>query len=112
MHVLSSAPPGSAWTFGASILTFVFPELLFVLVACTLYVLYTKPELIPGHQIDERPVSYTPLPGQPTATAGEASGAAGASEGTGATAGDGAGATASDAADPESDEAATPEDRE
>ena len=95
MHVLSSAPPGSAWTFGASILTFVFPMLLFIAVASTLYVLYTKPELIPGHQIDERPVSYTPLPGQPTATASEA-----------------AGATASDAAEAESDEAATPEDRE
>jgi hypothetical protein len=95
VHVLSSAPPGSAWTFGASILTFVFPMLLFIAVASTLYVLYTKPELIPGHQIDERPVSYTPLPGQPTATASEA-----------------AGATASDAAEAESDEAATPEDRE
>ena len=97
MHVLSSAPPGSAWTFGASILTFVFPELLFIVVASTLYVLYTKPELIPGHQIDERPVSYTPLPGQPKATA------------TGAAA---TGATASDVAEAESDEAATPEDRE
>jgi hypothetical protein len=92
VHVLSSAPPGSAWTFGASILTFAFPMLLFIVVASTLYVLYTKPELIPGHQIDERPVSYTPLPGQPEATASEA-----------------AGATASDAAEPESDEAATPE---
>jgi hypothetical protein len=92
VHVLSSAPPGSAWTFGASILTFVFPMLLFIVVGSTLYVLYTKPELIPGHQMDERPVSYTPLPGQPKATASEA-----------------AGATASDAAEPESDEAATPE---
>jgi hypothetical protein len=92
VHVLSSAPPGSAWTFGASILTFAFPMLLFIVVASTLYVLYTKPELIPGHQMDERPVSYTPLPGQPKATASEA-----------------AGATASDAAEPESDEAATPE---
>jgi hypothetical protein len=69
VHVLSSAPPGSAWTFGASILTFAFPMFLFIAVACALYVLYTKPELIPGHQIDERPVSYTPLPGRPQATA-------------------------------------------
>jgi hypothetical protein len=92
VHVLSSAPPGSAWTFGASILTFVFPMLLFIVVASTLYVLYTKPELIPGHQIDERPVSYTPLPGQPEAAASGA-----------------AGATASEAAEPESHEAATPE---
>jgi hypothetical protein len=100
VHVLSSAPPGSAWTFGASILTFVFPMLLFIAVASTLYVLYTKPELIPGHQIDERPVSYTPLPGQPAATASETAGGT-ASE-----------TAASDAAEPESDEAATPEDRE
>lgn len=107
MHVLSSAPPGSAWTFGASIFT-LFPAFLFIVVACALYVLYTKPELIPGHQIDERPVSYTPLPGQPTATAGGASGAT-ASNAAGATE---AGATASDAAEAESDEAATPEDRE
>jgi hypothetical protein len=106
VHVLSSAPPGSAWTFGASILTFVFPEILFVVVACALYVLYTKPELIPGHQIDERPVSYTPLPGQPKATA------SGVAEAARATASEAAGATASDAAEAESDEAATPEDRE
>jgi hypothetical protein len=108
VHVLSSAPPGSAWTFGASIFT-LFPALLFIAVASTLYVLYTKPELIPGHQIDERPVSYTPLPGQPTATASEAAGATGATASE-ATASDAAGATEAGAT--ASDEAATPEDRE
>ena len=68
MHVLASAPPGSAWTFGGSILTFAFPMILFIVVACVLYVLYTKPETVPGHVIrpPERPVSYTPVAGLPS----------------------------------------------
>lgn len=59
----------SAWTFGGSILSFAFPMLLFIVVAGALYVLYTKPEFVPGHSAPglERPVSYTPVPGQPTA---------------------------------------------
>ena len=67
MHVLASAPPGSAWTFGGAILTFVFPMILFIVVGGALYVLYTKPELVPGHQVapPERPVSYTAVPGWP-----------------------------------------------
>ena len=40
----------SAWTFGGSILTFAFPMLLFIVVACALYIAYTKPELVPGHR--------------------------------------------------------------
>jgi len=58
----------SAWTFGSSILTFAFPMILFIVVASALYLLYTKPEFVPGHRPDalERPVSYTPVPGQPT----------------------------------------------
>jgi hypothetical protein len=73
VHILSAAPAGSAWTFGGSILTFVFPMILFIVVACALYVLYTKPELVPGHSVGdlERPVSYTPVPGQPAAAEGE-----------------------------------------
>jgi hypothetical protein len=61
----------SAWTFGGSILTFAFPMLLFIVVAGALYVLYTKPEFVPGHPAPglERPVSYTPVPGQPTVEA-------------------------------------------
>jgi hypothetical protein len=57
----------SAWTFGSSILTFAFPMILFIVVAGALYVLYTKPEFVPGHRPDalERPVSYTPVPGKP-----------------------------------------------
>jgi hypothetical protein len=43
------APTGD-WTYGAAILTFVFPMLLFIGVAGALYVLYTKPHLVPGHR--------------------------------------------------------------
>jgi hypothetical protein len=59
----------SAWTFGGSILSFAFPMILFIVVAGALYVLYTKPEFVPGHPAPrlERPVSYTPVPGQPAA---------------------------------------------
>ena len=69
MHVLSM--PGGAWNFGASILSFLFPMILFVLVATTLYVLYTKPEVVPGHPAGtlDRPVSYTPIPRPPAAGA-------------------------------------------
>ena len=42
--------PTGDWTYGASILTFVFPELLFIFVAGALYVLFTKPHLVPGHR--------------------------------------------------------------
>jgi hypothetical protein len=61
----------SAWTFGGSILSFAFPMLLFIVVASALYVLYTKPEFVPGHSAPglERPVSYTPVPGKPPAAA-------------------------------------------
>jgi hypothetical protein len=60
---------GGAWTFGGSILTFAFPMILFIAVAGALYVLYTKPELVPGHRAPgvERPVSHTAVPGTPTA---------------------------------------------
>src|ERR1700685_4574170 len=44
--------------------------LLFIVVAGALYVLYTKPEFVPGHRAPglERPVSYTAIPGKPTPT--------------------------------------------
>lgn len=54
MHVLTTASADSAWTYGAAILTFVFPELLFIAVAAALYVLYTKPHLVPGHHYEMR----------------------------------------------------------
>ena len=71
MDRLISDPAGSAWSFGGSILTFAFPMILFIVVAATLYVLYTKPEFVPGHRAGwiERPVTYTALPGKPTAEA-------------------------------------------
>ena len=73
MHRVIADSAGGAWSFGGSILTFAFPMLLFVVVAAWLYVTYTKPELVPGHRnpAAERPVSYTAVPGQPTADAGE-----------------------------------------
>ena len=56
----------SAWTFGGSILTFAFPMILFIVVAGALYVLYTKPESVPGHRAPglQRSVSYTAMPGE------------------------------------------------
>jgi hypothetical protein len=58
------AAAGSDWTYGASILTFVFPELLFLAVAGALYVLYTKPHLVPGHryQLQLRATTATAAP--------------------------------------------------
>ena len=66
-------PAGSAWTFGGSILTFAFPMLLFIVVACALYVAYTKPELVRGHRnpAAERPVTYTAVPGEPAVPPGQ-----------------------------------------
>jgi hypothetical protein len=51
-------------------ITFVFPMILFIAVAAALYVLYTKPELIPGRREANatRSVSYTAVPGTPSAT--------------------------------------------
>ena len=65
------ASGNSAWSYGGAILTFAFPMLLFIGVAVALYILYTKPEVVPGHRRSsaERPVSYTAIPGTPTATA-------------------------------------------
>ena len=55
------------WSFGGSILTFAFPMLLFIVVAVALYILYTKPTVVPGHRTSpvERPVSHTAIPGIP-----------------------------------------------
>jgi hypothetical protein len=75
VHGVMADTAGGAWTFGGSILTFAFPMILFIVVAGALYVLYTKPEFVPGHPApsQERPVSYTPVPGQPIAAPAEAS---------------------------------------
>jgi len=45
--VIADPASTSAWSFGGSILTFVFPMLLFIVVACALYIAYTKPETGP-----------------------------------------------------------------
>jgi hypothetical protein len=66
VHSLIAQGPSGAWNSGAAILTFVFPMLLFIAVAGALYILYTKPEVAPGHRSPERPISYTSIPGQPT----------------------------------------------
>jgi hypothetical protein len=65
---LIEAVNGSDWTYGASILSFLFPELLFIAVAGALYVVYTMPHLVPGqrYQVQVRPpVVSTAVPGTP-----------------------------------------------
>ena len=56
--------PTGDWTYGAAILTFAFPMLLFIAVAGALYVLYTKPHLVPGHRYNMqlRPMTATAAP--------------------------------------------------
>jgi len=69
VHVLSLS--GGAWNFGASIMSFLFPLILFTVVASALYVLYTKLEVVPGHWVGaiERSVSYTAIPRPPETAA-------------------------------------------
>jgi len=102
--VVASAP-ASAWSYGGAMLTFLFPMILFFAVAGALYVLYTKPQQVPGSRLgaSERPVVGTlsvaaagspasaVAPGQ--APAGQAGGAPAAPESgqdTSTTDGDGA----------------------
>jgi hypothetical protein len=56
--------PTGDWTYGAAILTFAFPMLLFIAGAGALYILYTKPHLVPGHryQLQLRPTTATAVP--------------------------------------------------
>jgi hypothetical protein len=67
VHRLITASAVMDWSYGAAILTFVFPMLLFIAVAAGLYVVYTKPHLVPGHhyQMQMRPVSRTAVPAMP-----------------------------------------------
>jgi len=69
VHGVIADSAGGAWTFGGSILTFAFPMILFIVVACALYMVYTRPEVVPGHRrpAAEHPVTYTAVPGQPAA---------------------------------------------
>ncbi len=73
MHSVIADSAGSAWSYGGSILTFVFPMLLFIVVAGALYVAYTKPEIVPGHRrpAAEHPVTYTAVPGRPPSDDGQ-----------------------------------------
>jgi len=73
VHSVIADANSSAWSFGGSILTFAFPMLLFIVVAAALYILYTKPELVPGHRnpAAERPMTYTAVPGQAAIGDGE-----------------------------------------
>ena len=65
--------PTGDWSYGAASLTFAFPMLLFIAVAGALYVLYTKPHLVPGHRynMQMRAITATAAPettalGRPT----------------------------------------------
>ena len=59
----------SAWSYGGAILTFLFPMILFLVVAAGLYVVYTKPSVVPGHreQAVARPIGFTPVVRMPGA---------------------------------------------
>ena len=85
MHELTAATAASGWTYGGSILTFAFPMILFIAVAGTLYVLYTKPHLVPGHRyrMDGRPAVATPPAATPPAVAPVPPGQAGGPGGAG-----------------------------
>jgi hypothetical protein len=79
---LIAAGADGDWSFGGSILTFAFPMILFIAVASALYILYTKPHLVPGHryQLVGRPAVATPAvtpPGPASAAAPTAGGPAG-----------------------------------
>jgi hypothetical protein len=70
VHGLIAQSPSGAWSAGGAILTFVIPMVLFIIVAIGLYILYTKPSIVPGRRRpgDDHPVSYTSIPGRPLAT--------------------------------------------
>ena len=108
MHGLIADGAGGAWTFGGSILTFAFPMILFIVVAGALYVLYTKPESVPGHRVPglQRSVTYTAMPGKAT-TGREAQAAAEAAQVRPAAAGT-TGIVTGAAADPPAAEADPP----
>ena len=69
----------SAWTLGGSIFTFAPMYIMFIAVAATLYVIYTKPGVFPGHKAGsaEHPAIQTAVPGKPTKAASEAKDEAG-----------------------------------
>jgi hypothetical protein len=59
MNGLIEASAGG-WSYGGAILTFAFPMILFIAVMGALYVVYTKPEAVPGRfRENGQPVSAT-----------------------------------------------------
>jgi len=73
--ILASA--GSDWSYGGSVLTFLFPMILFLAVGGVLWVLYTKPQQVPGrgYLANERSVAATPTVTVAGTTAGSPGGA-------------------------------------
>ena len=61
MPVIAATTMG--WSYGASILSFLFPMILFVVVGTSLYVVFTKPSVVPGspEQGLARPIGFTPV---------------------------------------------------
>jgi hypothetical protein len=105
---LIAAGADGDWSLGGSILTMAFPMILFIVVASALYVLYTKPHLVPGHRyqmvgrtaVQTAPVTPPGQAGRHAAPGGQAT--ASGAEGTGAEGtgpeGTGTESTAADAA--------------
>ena len=83
MDGLTSVAAGGDWSYGGSILTFAFPMILFIAVAAALYVLYTKPHMVPGHRyrLEGRTAVTTPAVGMPGQQAGEGTGQPASAEG-------------------------------
>jgi hypothetical protein len=84
VHDPIAQSPSGAWSSGGAILTFVLPMVLFIIVALGLYVLYTKPSIVPGRRIrgSDHPVSYTAVPGNPTVSPSVPAGGTTAAEST------------------------------
>lgn len=71
--ITAAASSTSAWNYGGSIMTFAFPMILFLTVAISLYVVFTKPSVVPGHreQTVARPIGFTPMVSLPRQETGE-----------------------------------------
>lgn len=67
MHGLIVAESSGGWSLGGSIWTFAFPMALFIVVATTLYFLYTRPHTVPGHRRAVAPAR--PVPPHPAKAA-------------------------------------------
>jgi hypothetical protein len=67
VHGVIAQSPSGAWSSGGAILTFLLPMLLVIIVAVGLYIVFTKPSVVPGRRAPagDHPVSYTPIPGKP-----------------------------------------------